>query len=129
MKIELIQGERPFGRARKYSQVVIAEGARTVYISGQAARDEEGRLVGPGDMAAQARQVFANIRYWVERAGGTMRNVVKLDIYVTDMSKADAMIRARVDAFGEHRPAITLAEVRRLFSPDALLEIDAIAVL
>ena len=88
-----------------------------------------GARVGPGDMAAQARQAFANIRYWVERAGGTMRNVVKLHIYVTDISKADAMIEARVEAFGDHRPAITLAEVRRLFSPDALLEVDAIAVL
>jgi enamine deaminase RidA (YjgF/YER057c/UK114 family) len=129
MKLETIQGDRPFDRTRQYSQVVIAEGTRTVYIVGQAARDHEGKFVGLGDMAAQARQVFANVEYWVERAGGTMRNVVKLDIYVTDMAKADAMIAARVEAFGDHRPAITLAEVRRLFSPDALLDVDAIAVL
>lgn len=128
MRIETVQGERPFDKTRQYSQMVITEGGRTVYIAGQAARDAEGKLVGVGDMSAQARQVFGNLRYWVEQAGGTMRNIVHLTIFVTDISKADEMIKARVEAFGEHRPAITLAEVSRLFSPDALIEVDAIAV-
>ena len=128
MRIQTIQGERPFDKSRQYSQMVITEGGRTVYIAGQAARDAEGKLAGVGDMSAQARQVFHNLGHWVAQAGGTMRNIVHLTIFVTDISRADEMIKARVEAFGEHRPAITLAEVRRLFSPDALIEVDAVAV-
>lgn len=112
-----------------YSHVVVAPAGRTVYVAGQMATDASGRLVGGADFGAQAEQVFANLKTALDAAGATFGQVVRLDMYVTDIGQLKALRAARdkyIDA--KHAPASTLVEVRRLVRPDALLEIGAVAV-
>ncbi|MBI2880892.1 MAG: RidA family protein [Candidatus Tectomicrobia bacterium] len=100
-----------------------------VYIAGQTAMSPKGKLVGKGDPLAQARQVFKNIRGLVEKAGGTMNDVVKINVYVTDIRNADPVRRARGAFFKGDFPTSTLVCVAALASPDFLVEIEAVAVL
>lgn len=113
-----------------YTHVVeVPAGARTLYLSGQIALDANGKLVGAGDFAAQAEQVFANIRTALAASGASFRNVVKLDMYVTDMTQLKALRAARdkyIDP--QHPPASILVEVRKLARDDLMLEIAATAV-
>ena len=112
-----------------YSQVVAVSGGRTVYISGQVPPDASNELVGDGDFASQARQVFENLRLALESAGLTFAHVVKLQYYVTDIAYLQ-QLRAVRDGYIDPRrpPASTLVEVSTLFQPDILVEVDAIAV-
>jgi len=115
----------PFG----YSHVVEAPAGSIVYISGQVPLDAEGRLVGEGDFAAQTRQVFENLTHALEAAEATWSDVVKLDYFLRDVGQIGA-VRAIRDEFVDtaNPPASTLVEVSSLFSPDVLVEIQAIAV-
>src|SRR3954469_4334863 len=93
-----------------FSQVVVASGARTLYLSGQTAWDAQRNLVGGSDLAAQARQAFQNVRSAVEAAGGQIDDVVSLRIYVVDYGpeKAAAVGAALRECFpGPPRPATT----------------------
>ena len=113
-----------------YTHVVeVPAGARTLYLSGQIALDANGKLVGAGDFAAQAEQVFANIRTALAASGASFGNVVKLNMYVTDMTQLKALRAAR-DKYVDprHPPASTLVEVRKLARDDLMLEIAATAV-
>jgi enamine deaminase RidA (YjgF/YER057c/UK114 family) len=111
-----------------YSHVVTGPG-RWVAIAGQVAFDAEGNLVGEGDAAAQAQQVFANLERCLAAAGATFADVVKLNFYVTDVAFLPA-IRVARDAYIDtaNPPASTAVQVVALFRPDALLEIEAYAV-
>jgi reactive intermediate/imine deaminase len=112
-----------------YTHVVESTGGRTVYISGQIALDAQGNLVGAGDMAAQAEQVFANLRAALAAANASFADLVKLTYYLVDIVQIQAVrdVRDRyIDA--ARYPASTAVEVRRLVHPDLLLEIDAVAV-
>ncbi|XRD77590.1 RidA family protein [Dyella marensis] len=113
-----------------YTHVVdVPAGARTLYLSGQIALDAKGNLVGAGDFAAQAEQVFANIDTALKASGASFRNVVKLNMYVTDMTQLKALRAARdkyVDV--RHPPASTLVEVSKLGREGLLLEVEATAV-
>lgn len=100
-----------------------------VFVSGQLARDAEGRIVGRGDMAAQTRQVIANIRAILNAAGGDLRHVVKLTAFMTDMDLAPQAWAVREEAFASHPPASTGVQVARLTHPDFLIEMEAIAVI
>ncbi|WP_266156446.1 RidA family protein [Dyella silvatica] len=112
-----------------YTQVVEAPAGRTLYLSGQIALDKQGHLVGANDFSAQAEQVFANLKTALEAAGASFDQVVKLTIYVTDMSQLKALRAARDKYINlKHPPASTLVEVRQLARDGLLLEIDAIAV-
>ncbi|KRF01857.1 enamine deaminase RidA [Frateuria sp. Soil773] len=112
-----------------YTHVVVAPAGRTLYLSGQIAFDRAGKLVGANDFAAQAQQVFANLDTALKGAGADFSHVVKLTMYVTDMSQLQALRAAR-DRYIDraHPPASTLVEVRRLARDGLLLEVDAIAV-
>lgn len=113
-----------------YTHVVeVPGGARTLYVSGQIALDAKGNLIGAADFAAQAEQVFANLDTALKASGASFRNVVKLNMYVTDMSQLKALRAARdkyIDA--QHPPASTLVEVSRLAREGLLLEVEATAV-
>ncbi|GAA1589054.1 RidA family protein [Kribbella sancticallisti] len=111
-----------------YSHVVSGPG-RWVAIAGQVALDAEGTFVGVGDPAAQAQQVFANLEKCLRAAGATFADVVKLNFYVTDIAILPHVRTAR-DAHIDtaNPPASTAVQVVALFSPDALLEIEAYAV-
>ncbi|MFQ5911905.1 MAG: RidA family protein [Nitrospinota bacterium] len=103
--------------------------ANQVYLAGQVAFNAKGKLVGDGDAYAQARQVFKNIQALVEKAGGTMDDVVRITVYVTDIRNADLVRKARGEFFKGDFPASTLVCVTALASPKLLVEIEATAVL
>ena len=111
-----------------YSHVATGPG-RWVAIAGQVSLDADGKFVGVGDPAAQAQQVFANLERCLSAAGATFADVVKLNFYVTDIGILPAVRTAR-DAYVDtvNPPASTAVQVVALFSPDALLEIEAYAV-
>ena len=112
-----------------YTHVVEVTGpAKTVYIAGQIAFDKEGKIVGAGDMAAQAEQVFKNLQAALDAAGAKFSDVVKMNTYITDMSKAPAVREVRARYFGQTAPASTLVQVPALARPELLLEIEVIAV-
>lgn len=100
----------------------------TLYISGQVARpfDGQGGLVG-SDEYAQAKQIFARIERIVKAAGGTMDNLVKMTIYMVDITKNTEVWRARREFFTGDFPTSTLVEVRSLAKPEVLVEIESIA--
>ncbi|QIY65353.1 RidA family protein [Streptomyces sp. RPA4-2] len=115
--------------AAAYSHVVLGTG-RFVAVSGQLALDEDGRLVGEGDPAAQARQVFENLRRCLAAAGATFDDVVKLTFFVTDMAHMPA-VRAARDAHipADRLPPASAVQVAALVGPEFLMEIEAYAVL
>ena len=117
---------KPFG----YSHVVDAGKGRTIYISGQIALDRSGNVVGSGDFRAQTEQVFENIKAGLEAAGASFKDVVKLNIYVTDISHLQIFREVRDKYVNtENPPASSMVEIRRLIREEFLIEIDAVAVL
>jgi len=101
-----------------------------VFISGQVALDGEGKLVGEGDAAAQTEQVFKNLQAVVEGCGGTLDDVVKITIFVTDPSYRPAVSAARLEWFKEGQwPASTYLVVSALAVPTMLVEIEAVAMI
>jgi enamine deaminase RidA (YjgF/YER057c/UK114 family) len=114
--------------AAQYAHVVLGTG-RFVAVSGQLALDEEGGLVGEGDPAAQARQVFENLRRCLAAAGATFDDVVKLTYFVTDMAYMPAVRAARAEHIPDDRlPTASAVQVAGLVRPEFLLEVEALAV-
>lgn len=114
--------------AAQYTHVVLGTG-RFVAVSGQLALDEHGGLVGEGDPAAQARQVFENLRRCLAAAGATFDDVVKLTYFVTDMSHMPALRTARAEHIPDDRlPAASAVQVAGLVRPEFLMEVEAFAV-
>lgn len=112
-----------------YSHVVEVRGGRTLYISGQVALDSSGNLVGAGDIAAQAKQVFENLKARLDEAGASFNDIVKLNLYLLDASKYQIVRDIRNTHMNrEDPPASTLVVVTQLFRPELLIEVDAIAV-
>jgi 2-iminobutanoate/2-iminopropanoate deaminase len=113
-----------------YTHVVEVKGpAKTIYISGQIAYDKDGKIVGaPGDMKAQAEQVFKNLQTALAAAGAKFSDVVKMNSYITDMSKVQAVRDVRAQYFKDATPASTFVEVKGLVRPELLLEIEVVAV-
>ena len=112
-----------------YTHVVETVGAvKTVYISGQIAFDGNGNVVGAGDMKAQAEQVFKNLEAALTAAGAKFADVVKMNSYITDMSKVQAVRDVRAQYFKDATPASTFVEVKGLVRPELLLEIELVAV-
>ena len=114
----------------RYSHAVVVEPGRMVYVSGQVARDASGKVVGAGDMRAQAKQVFENLKIALEAAGSDLAHVVRLNSYLTDMGQMAAYRDVRTEYLAglAHPPASTTLGVSRLVDPDLLLEVEAIAV-
>lgn len=113
-----------------FTQVVVLEGATTVYISGQTARDEKANVVGVGDVRRQAEKVFENLRVAVEAVGGSMKDIVKITTFVVDLKPDDRVwIGDLVKKSFPRPPAHTLVGISALAAPELLIEIEAIAVL
>jgi enamine deaminase RidA (YjgF/YER057c/UK114 family) len=113
-----------------YTHAVVATGSRLVFVAGQEPEDEQGNLVGRGDLNVQAQQVFANVGRALSAAGARPEQVTKITIFVVDYRREHlpAIEAGRVALFGDHKPADTLVGVRALSRPEFLIEVEAIAV-
>ena len=109
---------------------MIAPDGRTVYIAGQVAFDSAGSVVGQGDFAAQAEQVYRNLQRALESIGGSMADLVKTTTYLTDIKNLPALREIRARRLPSSQPpANTLLVVSSLARPELLIEIEAVAVL
>jgi enamine deaminase RidA (YjgF/YER057c/UK114 family) len=101
-----------------------------VFVAGQEPEDEQGNLVGPGDLAVQSRQVFANVGRALAAAGPGPEQVTKITIFVVDYRRQQvpAIEEGRASLFGDHKPADSLVGVQALSKPEYLIEVEAIAV-
>ena len=129
MTLELINPE-DLPTPEAYTHVVVATGARLVFVAGQEPEDERGNLVGAGDLALQARQVFANVGRALAAAGARPDQVTKITIFVVGYRREQLPVidEARAALFGEHKPADTLVGVEALSRPEFLIEVEAVAV-
>ena len=114
-----------------YTQVVVATGTKLIFVAGQEPEDIDGKLVGPGDLVVQARQVFTNLGRALAAVGARPDQVARITIYVVDYQRDRHLAiieKARVALFGDHKPADVVLGVAAL-SPGYLIEVDAFAVL
>lgn len=114
-----------------YEQFLISQAIRVgnlVFLSGQAAIDEKGELVGVGDFDAQAKQTFENLRKVLEASGSSMDRIVKVTIYLTDMANFPKIMELRKTWFSKPYPADTIVEISALGLPELQIEIDAVAL-
>lgn len=121
---------RPEGLVRSpaFTHVaVVPPNATTVYVGGQNAVDGEGNIVGPGDAAAQTRQVMANLRVALAAANATVHDVVMLTILITEEVDLAAAYPVAAEALNGAAPPVVVARVAGLAVPGALLEVSAIA--
>ena len=117
---------RPSGH---FSQATTIEAkGRLVFISGMTAKKADGTMAGIGDIEAQTRQVCENLKAAVEAAGGTMDDICRVDVYIRNMEQFPLIHKVRREYFSAPAPASTMVEVVKMTSPDALIEISAIAV-
>lgn len=112
-----------------YSQAVEIRRGRIIYVAGQVALDRSGKVVGEGDMRAQAQQTFENLKAALDASGAKFENVVKLNYYFSDITQL-AVVREVRDKFinAANPPASTAVEVKRLFREPFLIEVEAVAV-
>lgn len=112
-----------------YEPYLLSQGIRfgnLLFISGQAGSGSDGRIV-EGGFRAQGEQAFANLRRALEAGGSRLEDVIKVTIFVTDMGHFEEVVALRRKFFTAPYPADTIAEVRALYDPKALIEIEAIA--
>ena len=116
-----------------YSHGMVAPAGEIVVVAGQVGMDRSGRLIAPGDVAAQTRQAFENVRAVLEAAGSGMSQVVRFQTFLTHAADIDGFMRARRDVFPAYfpdsvYPPNTILVVSRLVQPELLVEIEAMAV-
>lgn len=116
-----------------YSHGMIAPGGELVVVAGQVGADRAGKLIGPGDVVAQTRQAFENVRAVLEAAGSSMRQVVRFQTFLTHAADIEGFMQARKELFPRYfpdgvYPPNTLLVVSRLVVPELLVEIEAMAV-
>jgi reactive intermediate/imine deaminase len=112
-----------------YKMATRLERGRLVYISGQVAWDANGNIVGTGDIRAQARQAFENLRQVLRAAGGDLRDLLKITTYLTKLEDFPAVAETRSTIFQGELPASTLIVVPSLFHSDFLIEIEGVAAI
>ena len=120
---------RPVG----FSHGIAVTGGHLLFLAGQTASDQKGRIVAPGDIVAQYTQVLQNLQTVVEAAGGTMQDIVKMTIFVSNRdnyrANLPALGKAHQAFFGAYYPATALLEISRFFQDEAMIEIEGLAVL
>jgi enamine deaminase RidA (YjgF/YER057c/UK114 family) len=113
----------------RYSQGIQTDGGRLVFIAGQTASDENGAVVGKGDIELQTERVFQNVGAVLSAAGATFDDLVMTTTYLTDIKYREAYNRIRLKYYGSTPPTSTLVVVKGLGHEDFLIEIDGIAVI
>ena len=115
-------------QARGYSQAVVTEGGRTIWLAGQvAAEDSSGRSLA-ADFDGQVREVFARLGRTLEEAGGRLADMVTMTAFITDARLGDRFTQLRREIFGDNYPASALITVAGLARPEMLVEVQGIAV-
>lgn len=118
---------------RGFNHGLLTTGGSLLFLAGQDASDGDGRIVAPGDIVAQCQQVLHNLHAVVHEAGGQMADIVKLNVYVTSRDAYIAHLKPLGklfrEYFGNYYPAMALLEVKGLFQPEALVEMEGFAVL
>lgn len=112
-----------------YAPYLLSQGIRfgdLLFISGQAGAGDDGKIV-EGGFLAQGEQAFANLRRALEAGGSSLREVIKVTIFVTDMGHFQDVVALRRRFFAAPYPADTIAEIKALYDPRAMIEIEAIA--
>ena len=112
-----------------YSQAVKIKGGTLVFLSGLGPADEKGVLAAPGDFPGQVRATWENMRRVLAKAGGSLDDIVTMTVYTTERRWGDVFTDMRKEVFKTGYPSSAFVEARKLKTPGALLEIQAIAVL
>lgn len=113
-----------------YAQAVKITGGSTILVlSGQVDYDEKGGVANPGDMKAQALACFRHVKAQLEAGGGSINDIARLNVYVTDMGRTGEYREARQEVFGDLKVASTLVGVTALAQPGFVIEVEAIAIL
>jgi 2-iminobutanoate/2-iminopropanoate deaminase len=124
---DFIKGERP--QQRGYSEAVITEGGKTIWLAGQTATvDDAGKSLA-GDFEGQARQLFKNLDRTLQKAGGKLSDMVQMTVFITDVRNGDRLTQIRREVFGDNFPGSALITITALASPDAKIEIQGYAVI
>jgi reactive intermediate/imine deaminase len=121
--------ERIITQPDPYEPYLLSQGIRfgdLLFISGQAGAGEDGRIVD-GGFLAQGEQAFRNLQRALEAGGSSLRDVIKVTIFVTDMGHFQDVVALRRKFFSAPYPADTIAEIKALYDPRAMIEIEAIA--
>jgi enamine deaminase RidA (YjgF/YER057c/UK114 family) len=122
-----VKGDRP--QQRGYSLAVITDGGRTVWLGGQIATvDDTGKSLA-GDFDGQVRQVFKLINATLEQAGGQLKDMVQMTVFITDVRNGDRLTEIRREIFGDNFPGSALITVTALADPNAKVEIQGYAVI
>ncbi len=130
---EVMQKESiPFGRAMGMKvafcnaiSVDLSEVKRLIWVSGQIALDENGKLIGKGDIGTQTEQCIKNVETALKKLGGSLDDVVQVTVFVKEMRGLKTIHEVRLKYFKEPYPTSTLVEVKGFVNPDALIEINA----
>ena len=121
--------KREAAQARGYSQAVVTEGGRVVWLAGQVAgEDSSGRSLA-ADFDGQVREVFARLGRTLEEAGGRLSDMVTMTVFITDVRLGDRFTQLRCEIFGDDFPASALITVAGLARPEMLVEVQGIAVI
>jgi 2-iminobutanoate/2-iminopropanoate deaminase len=124
---DYIKGERP--QLRGYSEAVITEGGKTVWLAGQTATvDDSGKSLA-GDFEGQVRQLFKNLDRTLQKTGGRLADMVQMTVFITDVRYGDRLTQIRREVFGDNFPGSALITISALASPDAKIEIQGYAVI
>jgi len=117
---------RPGGH---WTTVTTARPGKLVFVSGLTAKNAQGEIVGVGDIAAQTRQVCENLQTAMHAAGGSLADIVRVDVFIKEMAGFQVIHQIRREYFGPNPPASTMVAVAAFTHPDMLIEINAIGVL
>ena len=121
--------KRPAAQARAYSQAVISEGGKVVWLAGQtAAEDASGKTLA-GDFDGQVREVFSRLGKTLAEAGGALGDMVTMTVFITDARLGDRFTQLRKGIFGDKFPASALITVAGLARPELLVEVQGVAVI
>jgi enamine deaminase RidA (YjgF/YER057c/UK114 family) len=121
--------KREAAQARAYSQAVVTEGGKVVWLAGQvAAQDASGRSLA-ADFDGQVREVFSRLGKTLEEAGGTLADMVTMTVFITDARLGDRFTQLRKEIFGDNFPASALITVAGLARPELLVEVQGVAVI
>lgn len=121
--------ERVVTTPDNYAPFLLSQGIKfgnLLFVSGQAGTGADGKIVA-GGFRAQGEQAFANLRRALEAGGSSLEDVIKVTIFVTDMGHFKDVVELRRQFFTAPYPADTIAEVKALYNPDVMIEIEAIA--